>query len=347
MLTTNLRTIRRRLRPLRRALGAARRELRNPPPPRKPQPKRRPAPRRQLEAATPPSGERPVAADPTMSRLEVRRAAAFVDADPQGRILEIGPAHNGTFPRRDGYRTTNVDYLDRAGLVEKYAEFPQYSPADIEEVDYVLAPGAELAASIPERFDLVYASHVIEHTTSLVHFLRSCADLLTPGGTLALVVPDKRWCFDRFRERTSLARLIDAADDPPTVHTRGALAEFALYTARRGQVSAWNPAYKGRFAPTHHLAAVESLLERADSGEYFDMHNWVFTPNHLRLLLHDLHALGYVPLRESYFRNTVGHEFFLNLKADGPGPDLERTTLLRLADAERTPPERVRFEGDR
>jgi hypothetical protein len=61
-------------------------------------------------------------------------------------------------------------------------------------------------------------------------------------------------------------------------------------------------------------------------------------------LLHDLYSLGYLAVRESYFRNTVGHEFFINLTVDGPGPDLDRRTLMQLADAERTPPERARFE---
>ncbi len=54
----------------------------------------------------------------------------------------------------------------------------------------MLPPSADLAAAVPERFDIVFASHVVEHTTSLVHFLRSCTELLVPGGVLALVVPD-------------------------------------------------------------------------------------------------------------------------------------------------------------
>lgn len=340
-----IRALRRRLRPVRRAVVAARRELRGSAP-STPPPAKSHRPRAPIEAATPPGGDRPIAKDPTMPRHEVRRAAAFATADRAGRILEIGPAHNGTFPRRDGFRTTIVDYLDRDGLVEKYAEFPQYSPDDIEDVDYVLAPGAELASTIPERFDLVFASHVIEHTTSLVHFLRSCTELLAPGGTIALVIPDKRWCFDRFRERASLSRIIDAAERPPDVHTRGALAEFTLYTVRKGNSSAWNPDHRGKFAPTHDLAAVRSVLHRAEDGAYIDMHNWVFTPNHFRLLLHDLHALGYLTVRESFFRNTVGHEFFLNLTVDGPGPDLDRRALLRLSDLEHAPVERVRFEGE-
>jgi hypothetical protein len=64
------------------------------------------------------------------------------------------------------------------------------------------------------------------------------------------------------------------------------------------------------------------------------MHHWVFTPNHLRLLLADLHALGYINVREETFHPTVGHEFFLNLGPAGAGPGLARQELVTLADDE-------------
>ena len=41
-----------------------------------------------------------------------------------------------------GSATKTVDYIDRAGLVEKYRDFKQYSPDDIEDVDYVIPAGA-------------------------------------------------------------------------------------------------------------------------------------------------------------------------------------------------------------
>ncbi len=90
---------------------------------------------------------------------------------------------------------------------------------------------------------------------------------------------------------------------------------------------------------------MNSALARSEDGNHIDFHNWVFTPNHSRLLLHDLHGLGYIELREAHFRNTVGHEFYVNLTVDGAGSGLSRTQLLTLADAERTPPEDVIFEA--
>ncbi len=75
--------------------------------------------------------------------------------------------------------------------------------------------------------------------------------------------------------------------------------------------------------------------ESATSGRYIDVHHWVFTPNHLRLMLHDLADAGYVQVRETYWHDTIGHEFFINLTPDSSGPGVTRHELMDLADAER------------
>ena len=155
------------------------------------------------------------------TRLQIRRDFVFRTADRAGAALELGPAHNPILPKRDGFRTKTVDYLDRDGLIAKYREFKQYSPDDIEEVDYVVPAGSSMAAVIAERFDLVLASHVLEHSVSLIDFINDCTSLLAPRGVLSLVVPDHRYCFDRFRERSSIGRIIDASLDPRSVHSVG------------------------------------------------------------------------------------------------------------------------------
>lgn len=257
----------------------------------------------------------------------------FASARRDGLFLEIGPAHNAILPKRDGFDTRTVDYLDRAGLVDKYAEFEHYDPETIEEVDYVLPPDGSMLKAIDERFDLVLASHVLEHTTSLIDFLNECTPLLADDGVLALVVPDHRYCFDRFRERSSLGRVIDTSLNPPRVHTVGTLTEFALNAVRHRGSGSWSAGHRGRYRLIHDLEEVQEQAGQAD-GEYVDVHNWIFSPHHLRLMLKDLHDLGYISLRECFFHETIGHEFFLNLKVDGPGPGLSREQLLRRADLE-------------
>lgn len=278
-----------------------------------------------------PSGPRPSDGTP---RLEIRRRHVLAGSGPSPSVLEIGPAHNAILPKRNGFATRTVDYLDRAGLIEKYKVHTQYSADDIEEVDYVLQPGAAMATSITERFDLVLASHVIEHTTSLVDFLNECARLLRPGGVLALVVPDSRFCFDRFRQRSAIGALIDASSDPRSVHSVGTLTEFALYSVRHRGTTSWAPGHRGDYTFAQDDEDRTRIIASASSGSYVDVHRWVFTPHHLRLLLHDLADLGYVQVRETHFQDTIGHEFFVNLTVEGAGSGLSRSELVTLADDE-------------
>jgi SAM-dependent methyltransferase len=328
--------------PIRKPLGRLRRAVRRMRPRRVPRTPTlnhvagQPAP-----SAPPPD---PAVTEPPRSRLETRREFVFRSSDPGCRILEIGPAHNAILPKRDGFDTKVVDYLDRPGLVEKYRDFAQYSPEDIEDVDYVLPAGASMSDVIDERFQLVLASHVLEHTTSLIDFLNDCARLLAPGGVVSLVVPDHRYCFDRFRERSSIARVIDMALAPQSVHTVGTLTDFSLNAVRHRGTTSWAPGHRGTYTLVHDMDAVTANAARAAGPDYIDVHNWVFSPNHLRLLLFDLHALGYLPLREVTFQDTIGHEFFLTLSPDGPGPGLSREELLVLADEDAAARDRPVFE---
>ena len=299
--------------------------------------KKRPA----RPAPTPPaqptdgSGPRPLPAGITL--LEFRRSCAFATASPAGEFLEIGPAHRGSLAKREGFHTKNADYLTREGLVEKYAEHDGVDTSEIEEVDFVLKPGAPLTASIDGHYDLILAAHVVEHTTSIIGFLNECAALLKPGGTLALVVPDQRYSFDRFRERTALGAVIDAMDDNRRAHSPGTVIEATLNAAKRGGVIAWNPRHRGRYEWVHTLDEVLEVAAqaRADADTYIDVHRWTFTPHHFRLLLHDLAATRMITLREAFFHNTLNHEFFVNLTAESDGPSLSRADLVALADGER------------
>ena len=291
-----------------------------------------PPPPRVLPGA---STQGPIAAPPGSDRTATRRSHVFATRGPSAAMLEIGPAHNAILPKREGFQTRTVDYLDRAGLIDKYKAQTHYLPENIEEVDYVLEPGAAMADVIQERFDLVLASHVLEHTTSLIDFINECDRLLAPEGVLALVVPDHRYCFDRFRERSSIAAVIDASLHSHPVHTVGTLTEFSLYAARHRGSTSWAPGHRGRYSLVHDPAAVVRNAAKATTGDYVDVHHWVFSPAHLRLMLHDLADLGYIRLREAYWYDTIGHEFFLNLTAESAGSGLTREQLIDLADEER------------
>jgi SAM-dependent methyltransferase len=247
------------------------------------------------------------------------------DLPLEGLGLEIGPSHNPLLPKSAGYNIRTADHLDQAGLIAKYGSYK--STAKIEVVDYILGEG-RLTESIDDRFDYIVASHVMEHTVCLVSFLQDCEALLEPGGVLSLALPDKRYCFDRFRERSSLGRVIDVFRLGPSVHSEGSVLEHNLFNVDRDGKGYWSQHASGTFRFRYSRERALETAATAARGEYIDTHNWVMTPHHLRLLLFDLYELGFIGLREKTFHDTLGHEFFITLSVDGAGPGLTREELV-------------------
>jgi len=113
-----------------------------------------------------------------------------------GKGLEIGPSINPIAPKNEGFDVEIIDYLTKSELVEKYSVHQNLEAGDIEkidEVDYVWQGQSYVELTGKRKYyDWIIASHVVEHTTDLVHFINDCDALLKDEGVLALVVPDKR-----------------------------------------------------------------------------------------------------------------------------------------------------------
>lgn len=231
-----------------------------------------------------------------------------IDKNKKG--LEIGPSHRPIAPKKDGYNVKIVDHMDRDGLRQKYRNHGIDIDA-IEDVDFVWS-GQKLSELITEKFDWIIASHVIEHTPDLVGFLSECELLLNDVGVLSLAVPDKRYCFDHFRELTSLARVIDSIGNK--IHTKGSVAEYYLKVVKKNGHIAWDRDMDGLFENVHCVGDAIEGMKKVSNGEYIDVHSWVFTPDSFRDIIADLKNLGFINLIEEEFFDTVGHEFFVSLK---------------------------------
>src|SRR5207344_14258 len=101
--------------------------------------------------------------------------------------------------------------------------------------------------------------------------------LLRPGGILSLAVPDRRYCLDRFRDRTSLGRVIDVFRSSRAVHSEGSVLEFYLDVVTKGDSISWDATHTGTFRQLHTLDEAREQAGIAAAGEYVDVHNWVFT----------------------------------------------------------------------
>jgi SAM-dependent methyltransferase len=266
-----------------------------------------------------------------LSRIEKLRYGLKLE----GKGLEIGPYFRPLMPKSEGYKVKTIDVFTREQLL-KIAVQQQVDPSKIEEVDFIW-DGRDLSEITGYAGDLdwIVSSHVIEHVPNLIGFLQQCSKLLKDDGILSLAVPDKRYCFDFFRSRTSLSAVIDTHLGTQKTHTPGAVAEYFLYNCRKGRALAWGPTHRGALTLTHPLRFVQEVFRKAlTSDEYIDIHAWCFTPSYFRLIMHQLFLLEFIDLKELSFMESAEGEFFVSMSRTAPEPVVADLDLMRLAAQE-------------
>lgn len=265
-------------------------------------------------------------------RIREQKILCHVDLGRAG--LEIGPSHLPIVAKKNGFKVKVLDHTTADELRLKYRADGVNLDA-IEEVDFVWSgqPFRELVGS--ERFAWIIASHVIEHTPDLIGFINDCDAIMEEDGVLSLAVPDRRYCFDHFREDSSLGKVIDAHEAGQKVHSAGSVADYFLHVTTKAGRLAWNWWYPGRYRLIHTAEQARAAMRLAREGQYVDVHAWCFTPAGFRLLIEDLHRLGYIKLREMAFFGAAGHEFYVTLGRRGNGPPVARERLLARKARER------------
>jgi SAM-dependent methyltransferase len=267
----------------------------------------------------------------------------YVSKDGLG--MEVGPSFNPIAPKKDGYNVQIIDHMSREQLTEKYRDH-HVNIENIEEVDFVWK--GESYADLTGKnsyYDWIIASHVIEHAPDLIAFLNGCASILKDDGVLSLAIPDKRYCFDRFRPISGLSQVIDKHLQRNLTHTPGSVAEYFLNVVSQEGCIAWDVNTTGEHHLVHSLEdARQSMSLVLNEGSNLDIHAWCFTPHSFRLIIHDLFCLGLTPFREVEFFPTEGCEFYVALSRHGNGLKDARLDVLKIIESESIPPKVIEPE---
>lgn len=261
--------------------------------------------------------------------------------------LEIGPSHHPVVSKKEGYRVEIIDWLSQQELKEHYEGHGVDLDA-IEEVDYVWKGGSysELTGK-KEYYDYIIASHMIEHTTDFLGFLQDCSNMLKHNGILRLAVPDKRYCFDHFRDLTGLAEVLNNYYEPTNLQTIGNVAEYHMNVVAYKKKISWDRSV-GRFGNLSindkHYNFVHSLddVKRVsrlvqEKKEYRDIHHYVFTPASFELLIADLRMLGLLNMEIIEKMETKGNEFLITMKKNDEAYSVDakcRKQMLRKRNRE-------------
>lgn len=238
------------------------------------------------------------------------------DANITGDGLEIGAANNPIIPSP---LCRYVDYANTESLRERFRQSNYHGADSIVDVDYVWSGSGSLKSIVGEqRFDYVIASHVIEHVPNPLGWFRGIAEVVKPGGTFNLAIPDMRFTFDLDCPESSLGELIEAdllSYERPSPRQ---IFDNCHYGKAVDPGEPWlhkvDPIATPSFSPNATHLAYEQAKESLN-GVYFDSHCWAFTPRSLLLLLLGVCDLGLFDYLISDYHPTIEgeFEFFLNL----------------------------------
>jgi len=228
----------------------------------------------------------------------------FIKENPV-KVLEIGPYDN---PACIG---DNVKYFDvhDSETLKVLAEKEKRPFKNTPEKIHYVEPNGDLSI-VKEKFDIVFSSHCIEHQPDLIRHLQNVENLLNEGGLYVLVIPDKRYCFDHFRNGSTLFEVIGAAVENRTIHNFKSVSEYNCLHTHNNSVLHWLGEHgTGTFSSEKFASAIDSYEKSINEGRYLDVHAWCFTPKIFGDIIEDLNSLGMINLKIYRLCHTVWGRF--------------------------------------
>lgn len=233
--------------------------------------------------------------------------------------IEISPLYRPTVRKN----IANVFYTDYCSAEESRRKHAGYVHDEIMEIDFIWTPGKSLNSCVHNgsKFNWAISSHVMEHVPNPIGWLLEIFNVLETGAIYSIALPDKRYCYDKFRRETDAADLIDVWVRGQSVPSPYQLFDFlsrsvdgsGAYGAR-----AFDTASKFEDAKRHYTdeEALSFVFNSWTTGAYYDAHCSAFTPDSFVEVFQQLNRLGILNVEIS--EPVLGHEeFFVQLKKLG------------------------------
>ena len=220
------------------------------------------------------------------------------------QILEIGPFN------RPIIKGENVKYFDILNSKDLKIRAKQHG-LDENGVPYIdfVDPNGDLK-TINNTFDKVISAHVIEHQPDLILHLQNVENLLNKHkkSTYIVIIPDKRYCFDRFIPESSVREIIRANQIGIRKPEIWSILEHRALITHNDSRQHW----LGK-----HGSQLDDLKKRWDeamvevqesSDKYVDVHCWQFTPESFASVMSILHELQFTKFKVSKVVQTFKHD---------------------------------------
>lgn len=125
-------------------------------------------------------------------------------------IIEFGPLNRPLFTREEYKNISYADIRSTEEIKQLYSgnDYLQKTGISVDtnsiiDIDYKIAKGSYVNTFKEKKFDVAYLSHVIEHMPDIINFFTDINKILKDDGKLVIIYPDKRYCFDHYRNSVS------------------------------------------------------------------------------------------------------------------------------------------------
>ena len=240
-----------------------------------------------------------------------RTCDANASQETEKIYLEIGPLDN-PFLKRDNYNVRYLDYHSTDEIKTLYRN--TYANLDkIVNIDYA-THGRTYSETVGQtKFDAVYSSHCIEHCHDIIGHFQDVADVLKDGGYYVFVAPDKKCCFDYFREQTTFR---EAYCVHKTHQLHGQIADKILNSSKFFTSEDCRYFYEKRISLIDNLIQnnignmrTEQAVKIWNNNDPLeippDYHLWTFTNESLFSLLRDCLRFNLFPFELDYHECTT------------------------------------------
>jgi hypothetical protein len=257
--------------------------------------------------------------DPYDTSLSFRRRQILTAAllSVPKTALEVGAFDNPTLHARDAMEVRYADYFSAEELRAVASENTRRRIERIVEVNYVIK-GPRLSPFIPEIIDLMVANHVIEHISNPIAWLEDIAEICSPNASIFMAVPDQRFTFDYYKQRSDITSIVRAYDEAKAQPDAYDVARMRYLHTSVDAVSL----YDGAAPPEMALRTTSSyreLLERARqqvATGYIDVHCHFYTASSFVHIFTELFRSGYISWKTRLLREVErgGNEFYVLLE---------------------------------
>lgn len=206
---------------------------------------------------------------------------------PNKKGLEIGAFDRPFITPREGLIDYS-DYRNTEELKQLAKSAVGHDPKFVVDVTYDLKQIS--LSDIPQKYDYIIASHVLEHTPNMIGFLNNIAHLLADNGFAFLMIPDKRYTFDCLKPVTTLGELLENHFNSLDKPSFRQVFNGYYYNRPINASDVWS----GKIQDSQSLARVprdlkEIISKALQSKEsYIDSHCNIFTDVHFEDVISEL-----------------------------------------------------------